>query len=344
MDMDMKFFRKLPVPKELKEQFPADERIVKIKQERDPEIRRIFEGKSDKLLLIIGPCSADREDAVLDYLTRLSKVQEKVKDKIMIIPRVYTNKPRTTGGGYKGLVHQPDPEKKPDMLQGIIAVRELHQRAILESGLTCADEMLYPENHRYVSDLLSYVAIGARSVEDQQHRLTASGVGIPVGMKNPTGGDLSVMMNSITAAQGQHVFLYRGWEVQSLGNPYAHALLRGYVDKHGKTYSNYHYEDLNELFELYRENNLKNPGVIIDTNHANSGKHYLEQIRIAKEVIHSCHLSKDIRGLVKGLMIESYIEDGNQPVGGGCYGKSITDPCLGWEKSERLIYEIADLL
>ena len=344
MDMDMKFFRKLPVPKELKEQFPADERIVKIKQERDPEIRRIFEGKSDKLLLIIGPCSADREDAVLDYLTRLSKVQEKVKDKIMIIPRVYTNKPRTTGGGYKGLVHQPDPEKKPDMLQGIIAVRELHQRAILESGLTCADEMLYPENHRYVSDLLSYVAIGARSVEDQQHRLTASGVGIPVGMKNPTGGDLSVMMNSITAAQGQHVFLYRGWEVQSLGNPYAHALLRGYVDKHGKTYSNYHYEDLIELFELYQESSLKNPGVIIDTNHANSGKHYLEQIRIAKEVMHSCHLSKDIRGLVKGLMIESYIEDGNQPVGGGCYGKSITDPCLGWEKSERLIYEIADLL
>ena len=344
MDMDMKFFRKLPVPKELKEQFPADERIVKIKQERDPEIRRIFEGKSDKLLLIIGPCSADREDAVLDYLTRLSKVQEKVKDKIMIIPRVYTNKPRTTGGGYKGLVHQPDPEKKPDMLQGIIAVRELHQRAILESGLTCADEMLYPENHRYVSDLLSYVAIGARSVEDQQHRLTASGVGIPVGMKNPTGGDLSVMMNSITAAQGQHVFLYRGWEVQSLGNPYAHALLRGYVDKHGKTYSNYHYEDLNELFELYQESSLKNPGVIIDTNNANSGKHYLEQIRIAKEVMHSCHLSKDIRGLVKGLMIESYIEDGNQPVGGGCYGKSITDPCLGWEKSERLIYEIADLL
>ena len=339
----MKFFRKLPVPKELKEQFPADERIVKIKQERDPEIRRIFEGKSDKLLLIIGPCSADREDAVLDYLTRLSKVQEKVKDKIMIIPRVYTNKPRTTGGGYKGLVHQPDPEKKPDMLQGIIAVRELHQRAILESGLTCADEMLYPENHRYVSDLLSYVAIGARSVEDQQHRLTASGVGIPVGMKNPTGGDLSVMMNSITAAQGQHVFLYRGWEVQSLGNPYAHALLRGYVDKHGKTYSNYHYEDLNELFELYQESSLKNPGVIIDTNHANSGKHYLEQIRIAKEVMHSCHLSKDIRGLVKGLMIESYIEEGNQKI---CdhmtYGKSITDPCLGWEDSERLLYDIAE--
>ena len=343
MDMDMKFFRKLPVPKELKEQFPADERIVKIKQERDPEIRRIFEGKSDKLLLIIGPCSADREDAVLDYLTRLSKVQEKVKDKIMIIPRVYTNKPRTTGGGYKGLVHQPDPEKKPDMLQGIIAVRELHQRAILESGLTCADEMLYPENHRYVSDLLSYVAIGARSVEDQQHRLTASGVGIPVGMKNPTGGDLSVMMNSITAAQGQHVFLYRGWEVQSLGNPYAHALLRGYVDKHGKTYSNYHYEDLNELFELYQESSLKNPGVIIDTNHANSGKHYLEQIRIAKEIMHNRKHSEDLNNFVKGLMIESYIEPGNQKVGDGVYGKSITDACLGWAESEKLLYDIADL-
>ena len=342
MDMDMKFFRKLPVPKELKEQFPADERIVKIKQERDPEIRRIFEGKSDKLLLIIGPCSADREDAVLDYLTRLSKVQEKVKDKIMIIPRVYTNKPRTTGGGYKGLVHQPDPEKKPDMLQGIIAVRELHQRAILESGLTCADEMLYPENHRYVSDLLSYVAIGARSVEDQQHRLTASGVGIPVGMKNPTGGDLSVMMNSITAAQGQHVFLYRGWEVQSLGNPYAHALLRGYVDKHGKTYSNYHYEDLNELFELYQESSLKNPGVIIDTNHANSGKHYLEQIRIAKEIMHNRKHSEDLNNFVKGLMIESYIVGGNQKIDEHCYGKSITDPCLGWEDTERLLYTIAE--
>ena len=318
MDMDMKFFRKLPVPKELKEQFPADERIVKIKQERDPEIRRIFEGKSDKLLLIIGPCSADREDAVLDYLTRLSKVQEKVKDKIMIIPRVYTNKPRTTGGGYKGLVHQPDPEKKPDMLQGIIAVRELHQRAILESGLTCADEMLYPENHRYVSDLLSYVAIGARSVEDQQHRLTASGVGIPVGMKNPTGGDLSVMMNSITAAQGQHVFLYRGWEVKTPGNPYAHAILRGYVDKFGRNMPNYHYEDLQNLLEHYQEVNesaqtkLVNPAVIVDTNHSNSGKRFAEQIRISKDVMHSCKVSEDVHKLVKGLMIESYIEDGAQ--------------------------------
>ena len=340
----MNFYRKLPWPKQLKEEFPADERIRQIKAERDPEIKAVFEGASDKFLLIIGPCSADREDAVLDYVSRLAKVQEKVKDKILIIPRVYTNKPRTTGAGYKGLVHQPDPSKKPDMLQGIIAVRELHQRAILESGLTCADEMLYPENHRYVSDLLSYVAIGARSVENQQHRLVASGVGIPAGMKNPTGGDFSVMMNSIEAAQNQHVFLYRGWEVESYGNPHAHAILRGYVDERGQSFPNYHYEDLNNVYELYQKRGLKNPAVIIDTNHANSGKKYLEQIRISKEVLHSCRLSEDIRHLVKGLMIESYIEDGSQKISEGCYGKSITDPCLGWDKSERLIYEIADLL
>lgn len=343
-DMQMKFYRKLPIPKDLKEQFPADERIVKIKRERDPEIEKVFAGESDKFLLIIGPCSADKEDSVLDYLCRLSKVQEKVKDKILIIPRVYTNKPRTTGEGYKGLIHQPDPEKKPDMLHGIITVRELHQRAILESGLTCADEMLYPENHRYLSDLLSYIAVGARSVEDQQHRLVASGAGIPVGMKNPTGGDLSVMMNSIVAAQSSHTFLYRGWEAESAGNPYAHAILRGYVDRYGKTFPNYHYEDLIELYDLYQKKGLKNPAVIIDTNHSNSGKQFMEQIRISKEVLHSCRLSGDIKSLVKGLMIESYIEDGNQKIGGGCYGKSITDPCLGWEKSERLIYDIADLL
>ena len=342
--MGFTFLKKLPTPNEIRTQYPIDAAIQELKAKRDQEIRDVFTGKSDKFLAIIGPCSADNEDAVCDYLLRLRKVQDKIADKVLIIPRVYTNKPRTTGEGYKGMVHQPDPEKAPDMLAGLIAIRKMHIHAIQESGFTCADEMLYPENYRYLSDLLSYVAVGARSVEDQQHRLTASVVGIPVGMKNPTGGDLSVMMNSITAAQGQHVFLYRGWEVQSLGNPYAHALLRGYVDKHGKTYSNYHYEDLNELFELYQEHELKNPGVIIDTNHANSGKHYLEQIRIAKEVLHSCRLSKDIKGLVKGLMIESYIEDGNQPIGGGCYGKSITDPCLGWEKSERLIYEIADLL
>lgn len=344
MDMNMKFYRKLPIPKNVKEQFPADDRIKKIKEQRDPEIARIFEGKSDRFLLVIGPCSADRMDAVLDYVSRLGRLQEKVKDKIWIVPRIYTNKPRTTGGGYKGLVHQPDPESKPDMLKGIIAQRELHQKAILESGLTCADEMLYPEDFRYLSDLLSYMAVGARSVENQEHRLVASGAGIPVGMKNPTGGDLSVMMNSITAAQGQHVFLYRGWEVESLGNPHAHAILRGYVDKHGKTYPNYHYEDLIQLYDLYQERSLANPAVIIDTNHANSGKKYLEQIRIAKEVIHSCRLSGEIRKLVKGLMIESYLEDGNQKIGGGCYGKSITDPCLGWEKTEKLICEIAESL
>ena len=342
MDMDMKFFRKLPVPKELKEQFPADERIVKIKQERDPEIRRIFEGKSDKLLLIIGPCSADREDAVLDYLTRLSKVQEKVKDKIMIIPRVYTNKPRTTGGGYKGLVHQPDPEKKPDMLQGIIAVRELHQRAILESGLTCADEMLYPENHRYVSDLLSYVAIGARSVEDQQHRLTVSGFDVPAGMKNPTSGDFSVMLNSVYAAQHPHSFIYRGWEVNTTGNELAHTVLRGATNKHGRNIPNYHYEDLNLLLALYGERELKNPACIIDANHSNSDKKHEQQIRIVKEVMHSRKLNKDIHALVKGVMVESYIEEGCQKVGGGVYGKSITDPCLSWKDSEQLIYDIAE--
>ena len=344
MDMQMNFYRKLPVPKELKEQFPADERILKIKEERDPLLRAVFEGKSDLFILIIGPCSADNEDSVLDYVTRLSAVQEKVKDKILIIPRIYTNKPRTTGGGYKGLVHQPDPEKKPDMLHGLIAMRKLHQRAILESGLTCADEMLYPENLRYLSDLLSYMAVGARSVEDQQHRLTSSGSGIPTGMKNPTGGDLIIMMNAISAAQGQHSFIYRGWEVQSLGNPYAHAILRGYVDSHGLSHPNYHYENLMMLSDLYQGANFKNPAVIIDTNHANSGKQFKEQIRIANEVLHSCRHSNDIKKLVKGLMIESYIEEGSQPIGGGCYGKSITDPCLGWEKSEKLIYMIAEQL
>ena len=342
--MSFEFLNQLPTPADIKRDYPLSPELRELKKHRDLMISDVITGKDSRVLVIVGPCSADNEDSVCDYVSRLTKIQEDVKDQVILVPRIYTNKPRTTGEGYKGIASQPDPEKAPDMIEGLIAMRKMHIRAIEESGLTCADEMLYPENWGYVEDLLSYVAIGARSVEDQQHRLTASGVGIPVGMKNPTGGDLSVMMNSITAAQGQHVFLYRGWEVQSLGNPYAHALLRGYVDKHGKTYSNYHYEDLNELFELYQESSLKNPGVIIDTNHANSGKHYLEQIRIAKEVMHSCHLSKDIRGLVKGLMIESYIEDGNQPVGGGCYGKSITDPCLGWEKSERLIYEIADLL
>ena len=349
MEMEMEFLRKLPTPKELKEQYPVDAQIVAAKAKCDEEIRDIFEGKSDKLLLVIGPCSADHEDAVIDYIVRLREVQEKVGEKIFIIPRIYTNKPRTIGVGYKGMLHQPDPEKESDMLKGIIAIRQLHKRAIEETGFTCADEMLYPENHRYLSDLLSYVAVGARSVEDQQHRLTASGLGIPVGMKNPTGGDISVMMNSIIAAQNGHTFLYRGWEVKTAGNPLTHAILRGYVDKFGRNIPNYHYEDLQNLLEHYEDanssqkNGLANPAVIIDTNHSNSGKQFLEQIRISKDIMHSCKVSKDIHRLVKGLMIESYIEDGAQKVGEGCYGKSITDPCLGWEKTEKLIFELAEL-
>lgn len=341
--MEMEFARRLPNPIELKEQFPVDEKTAELRTARDKELKNILSGKSDKLLLIIGPCSADNEDAVMDYVLRLRKVQDQVAEKIFIVPRIYTNKPRTVGLGYKGLLHQPDPEKKEDMLKGIIAIRELHLRAAKEAEFTCADEMLYSENHRYLSDIIGYEAIGARSVEDQQHRLTASGIGIPVGMKNPTGGDISVMMNAITAAQSGHTFLYRGWEVHTKGNPYAHAILRGYVDRFGRNHPNYHYEDLRRLYEAYQEKEFANPAVIIDANHANSGKKYLEQIRISKDVIHSCKMSGDIRGLVKGLMIESYIEDGCQAIGEGVYGKSITDPCLGWDKTERLIYDLADL-
>lgn len=349
MEMEMEFLRKLPTPQELKEEYPVSAQIVATKAERDDQIRAIFEGKDDRLILVIGPCSADNEDAVIDYISRLRRVQEKVEDKIFIIPRIYTNKPRTTGLGYKGMLHQPDPEKECDMLKGIIAIRQMHKRAVEETGFTCADEMLYPENHRYLSDLLSYVAVGARSVENQQHRLTASGVGIPAGMKNPTGGDLAVMMNSIIAAHYGHTFLYRGWEVKTQGNPYTHAILRGYVDKFGRNIPNYHYEDLQNLLEHYEEANesqhnmLAHPAVIIDTNHSNSGKQYLEQIRISKDVMHSCKVSADVKKLVKGLMIESYIEDGARKVSDYCYGKSITDPCLGWDKTEKLIYELADL-
>ena len=342
--MNMDFVRKLPIPKEIKEQFPIPEDVKKIKEKRDAEIADVFTGKSDKFLLIIGPCSADREDSVLDYVNRLAKVQDKVKDKILIIPRIYTNKPRTTGQGYKGMVHQPDPTKSEDMLEGLIAIRKLHTKALTETGLGCADEMLYPENHRYLSDILSYVAIGARSVEDQQHRLTASGLMVPVGMKNPTSGDYSVMLNSIIAAQSQHTFLYRGWEARSKGNPLTHAILRGYVDKHGNSHPNYHYEDLVRLCDMYSAKNLENMAVIIDANHANSGKQFMEQIRICNEVLHSCRHNNDIRKIVKGFMIESYIVDGCQKVEEGTYGKSITDPCLGWEKSEKLIYDIADQL
>lgn len=342
--MSMNFKRRLPIPQEVKDQYPLSPEIIQVKKQRDAEIKKIFTGEDDKFVLIIGPCSADREDAVLDYTCRLASLQEKVKDKIFIIPRIYTNKPRTTGDGYKGMVHQPDPEKQPDLYEGILAIRRLHTRAIEESGLVCADEMLYPENYRYLSDLLSYVAIGARSVENQQHRLTSSGIDVPVGMKNPTSGDISVMLNSITAAQHSHSFIFRGWDVTTSGNPLAHAILRGYVNKHGQPQPNYHYEDLNLLYDMYQEKGLNNMALIIDTNHSNSGKKYLEQIRIAKEVLHSCRLNRHIRTLVKGLMIESYIEDGCQKIGEGVYGKSITDPCLGWEKTERLVFDIADLL
>ncbi|WP_455526240.1 3-deoxy-7-phosphoheptulonate synthase [Huintestinicola sp.] len=342
--MNMDFVRKLPIPKEIKEQFPIPEEVKKVKAERDAAIADVFTGRSDKFLLIIGPCSADREDSVLDYVNRLAKVQDKVRDKILIIPRIYTNKPRTTGQGYKGMVHQPDPTKSEDMLEGLIAIRKLHTKALTETGLGCADEMLYPENHRYLSDILSYVAIGARSVEDQQHRLTASGLMVPVGMKNPTSGDYSVMLNSIIAAQSQHTFLYRGWEARSKGNPLTHAILRGYVDKHGNSHPNYHYEDLVRLYDMYSAKDLENMAVIIDANHANSGKQFMEQIRICNEVLHSCRHNNDIRKIVKGFMVESYIVDGCQRVEEGTYGKSITDPCLGWEKSEKLIYDIADQL
>ncbi len=342
--MNMEFYRKLPIPKDIKEQYPLTSDLAALKAKEDEEIRKVFTSESDKFMLVIGPCSADNEDSVIDYISRLRTVQDKVSDKIVIVPRIYTNKPRTTGEGYKGMLHQPNPNERPDMLKGIIAIRALHMRALKETGFSCADEMLYPENHRYLSDVLSYVAVGARSVEDQQHRLCASGLDIPCGMKNPTSGDISIMLNSIVAAQHSHTFIYRGWEVKSLGNPFAHAILRGYVDDRGVSHPNYHYEDLINLYEAYSAKGLSNTAVLVDTNHANSGKKYLEQIRIAKEVLHSCRHNKDVRSMVKGLMIESYIEDGCQKIGENVYGKSITDPCLGWEKTEKLIYDIADAL
>ena len=340
--MSFEFVKKLPTPSEIKEQYPVPEKLVALKKERDQEIRDVLTGKSNKFLVIIGPCSADNEDAVCDYVSRLAKVNEKVKDKLILIPRIYTNKPRTTGEGYKGIVHQPDPEKKPDLLAGLIAMRKMQIHAMDVSGLTAADEMLYPENWRYVSDILSYVAIGARSVEDQQHRMTVSGFDVPAGMKNPTSGDLTVMLNSVYAAQHPHTIIYRGWEVNTTGNDLAHTVLRGATSKHGQNLANYHYEDLNLLLQLYNERDLKNPATIIDSNHSNSSKQYKQQIRIIKEVMHSRKLSPDIHNLVKGVMIESYLVEGSQKVGEGVYGKSITDPCLGFEDSEQLIYDIAE--
>ena len=341
---NMIFKRKLPIPKEIKEQYPLTAELSQIKARRDKEIAGVFTGKSSKMVLIIGPCSADREDAVLEYCERLAKLQEAVSDKLVLIPRVYTNKPRTTGDGYKGLLHQPDPRKTSDMLEGVIAIRRLHTNVLASTGLPTADEMLYPDNYRYLSDLLSYVAVGARSVENQEHRLTSSGIDIPVGMKNPTSGDISVMLNSIMAAQHPHTFIYRGWEVDTTGNPLAHAILRGYVNKHGESMPNYHFEELERLYNAYTAKGLQNMALIVDANHANSAKKYQEQPRICKEVLHSCRHSGEIKSMVKGFMIESYLEPGCQKIGDGVYGKSITDPCLGWEETIRLVQDIADLI
>lgn len=341
--MGFSFVTEIPSPDVIRERFPLALELAARKKERDEEIKKIITGESDKLLVVVGPCSADNEEAVVDYVSRLVKVQEKTKDRLVIVPRVYTNKPRTTGEGYMGMIHQPDPEKKPDMLEGILAIRHMHMRVLQETGFSTADEMLYPENLRYLSDIMSYIAVGARSVENQFHRLVASGCDVPVGLKNPTSGDLTVMLNSVVAAQVPHDFIFRGWEVQCPGNPLSHTILRGAVNKHGQTIPNYHYEDLRLLYELYMKRNLKNPACIVDTNHSNSGKQYMEQIRIAKEVLHSRRHSDDIKNLVKGLMIESYIEPGSQKIGEHCYGKSITDPCLGWDDTERLLYDIAEL-
>ena len=342
--MQMEFVRKMPLPQELLRDYPISEEMKRRKAARDKQIADILTGRDDRLLLIIGPCSADREDAVLDYMHRLSEVDEQVRKRLMIVPRVYTNKPRTKGVGYKGMLHQPDPEKGEDLLAGIIAIRQLHTRILRETGFSCADEMLYPSNYSYLSDLLSYVAVGARSVENQEHRLVASGLGVAAGMKNPSAGDITVMMNSIAAAQSPQEFIYRNWEVRTAGNPLAHAILRGYVDSFGRSHPNYHYENLRQMLELYSKSGLRNPAVIVDTNHSNSGKQYLEQIRICMDVMHSRSLNPEIAGLVKGLMVESYLEDGAQEVGGGVWGKSITDPCLGWEKSRELILRLAEMV
>ena len=342
--MSMIFERKLPIPMEVKQAYPLSLFAVEKKKEIDRQVADIFKGDSDKMILVIGPCSADREDAVLEYVERLKRVQEQVADKLLLIPRIYTNKPRTTGSGYKGLLHQPDPTSEPDTFKGILAMRELHSKVLTEYSMPTADEMLYPANHRYIDDLVSYLTIGARSVENQEHRLVSSGVTVPVGMKNPTSGDLSVMLNSIEAAHQSHTFIYRGWQVKTTGNELAHAILRGYVNKHGKMKPNYYYEDLERLHGIYAERGLSNMALVIDANHSNSAKNPFEQPRICKEVLHSCRHNNDVKKMVKGFMIESYLEDGNQSVDGAVFGKSITDPCLGWQKTEKLILEIADMI
>ncbi|HHT96737.1 MAG TPA: 3-deoxy-7-phosphoheptulonate synthase [Clostridiales bacterium] len=342
--MSFKYIKEVISSEELALLYPVNKKDFLIKQERDIEIKNVITGKSNKFLVIVGPCSADNEDSVCEYISRLAKIQDKIEEKVLIIPRIYTNKPRTTGEGYKGIVHQPNPSKKSDINEGLIAMRKMHLRAMAETGLAAADEMLYPENWPYVEDLLAYVAVGARSVESQQHRMTISGIDLPAGMKNPTSGDLSVMLNSCVASQVNHTFLYRGWEVETNGNPLTHTILRGAVNKTGQAISNYHYEDLIRLYNMYNERNLENHVTIVDANHANSNKQFAEQPRIIKEVLHSRRVSKDIEGLVKGVMIESYLEEGSQNIGENIYGKSITDPCLGWAATERLLYEIAESL
>ena len=332
----------LPDPAQIKEELPLAPELKALKAKRDAEIRDVFTGVSNKFLVIVGPCSADNEDAVCEYTSRLGELAREVSDKLLIIPRIYTNKPRTTGEGYKGMLHQPNPEAAPDLSAGIQAIRHMHIRSMAESGLTAADEMLYPENYSYLSDVLSYVAIGARSVENQQHRLVSSGMDVPVGMKNPTSGDLGVMLNAVYAAQHGHDFIYRTWEVETKGNPLAHTILRGTVSKHGQCLPNYHYEDLELLYSLYQERELLNPACIVDANHSNSNKRYMEQIRIVKEVLHSRRHSEEIHNFIKGVMVESYLEPGSQKIGEHIYGKSITDPCLGWDDTEKLIYDIAD--
>lgn len=340
--MGFEFLNKLPTPAEIKELFPLPAQYAAVKAARDQEAKDIITGQSSRFLVIIGPCSADNEDSVLDYASRLTALQEETKDRLLIIPRVYTNKPRTTGEGYKGMLHQPDPEKRPSMAEGLRAIRHLHMQVLMETGLSTADEMLYPDNVSYLDDIMSYIAVGARSVENQQHRLVSSGCHVPVGMKNPTSGDLSVMLNSVQAAQHGHDFIMRDWEVKTQGNPLTHTILRGAVSKHGQCLPNYHYEDLILLHRLYMERSLQNPAVIVDANHSNSNKQYREQIRIVKEVLHSRRHSEDLKQFIRGVMIESYIEEGCQKIGEGTYGKSITDPCLGWEDSRRLILEIAE--
>ena len=341
--MSMKVNKTLPSPAELKKEYPLSDRLKEIKNKRDAEIRDIFTGKSDKFVVIIGPCSADNEEAVCEYVNRLARLNEKVEERLMLIPRIYTNKPRTTGEGYKGMLHQPDPDKAPDLYAGILAIRKMHIRAMEETGLTAADEMLYPENRSYLDDILSYEAVGARSVEDQQHRLVASGMDIPVGMKNPTSGDLAVMLNSVVAAQMGHRFIYRGMDVTTSGNELAHVILRGGVDKYGKCIPNYHYEECARLYELYQKKELKNPAAIIDANHSNSDKQYKEQIRIVSEVLHTRRYNPELKKLIKGVMVESYLVEGRQNICADMvYGKSITDPCIGWEDTEKLILKIAD--